>query len=424
MRSRPRHKGGGKAVSGIVKDDTGNPLIGVTVTVPGTTKGTTTDANGTYTINADNSESLNFSYVGYKPQTIHVNNQSTIDVTMSEDNTSLEEVVVVGYGVQKRRDIVGAVETLSTKGLEERMGSSMSISRSLQGAIPGLTMTFSDGKPNRGATVRIRGAENSIGSGGSALVMVDGVETDMSTVNPDDIESITVLKDASSTAVYGARGTFGVILLTTKKPQKGSAKVTYNGTFTFYKRATKPEMVTNGYDYTTSFLESYVNAFGKDPSNINNVFKFSRTWYNELARRNSDPSYEKWRVNNRNVYEYFGNTNWYDVFYKDYTTGHQHNISVTHLQRRRREIPAVQRQSQRHRQRKAVAARGEHHRLHVPLFAPADEPHGHLHNADDGIAHAQPPGLPRSPGHQSRRHVDGSGRIHGLGRLRRGQLVA
>ena len=329
MRSRPRHKGGGKAVSGIVKDDTGNPLIGVTVTVPGTTKGTTTDANGTYTINADNSESLNFSYVGYKPQTIHVNNQSTIDVTMSEDNTSLEEVVVVGYGVQKRRDIVGAVETLSTKGLEERMGSSMSISRSLQGAIPGLTMTFSDGKPNRGATVRIRGAENSIGSGGSALVMVDGVETDMSTVNPDDIESITVLKDASSTAVYGARGTFGVILLTTKKPQKGSAKVTYNGTFTFYKRATKPEMVTNGYDYTTSFLESYVNAFGKDPSNINNVFKFSRTWYNELARRNSDPSYEKWRVNNRNVYEYFGNTNWYDVFYKDYTTGHQHNISVT-----------------------------------------------------------------------------------------------
>lgn len=217
-------QGGGKAVSGIVKDDTGNPLIGVTVTVPGTTKGTTTDANGTYTINADNSESLNFSYVGYKPQTIHVNNQSTIDVTMSEDNTSLEEVVVVGYGVQKRRDIVGAVETLSTKGLEERMGSSMSISRSLQGAIPGLTMTFSDGKPNRGATVRIRGAENSIGSGGSALVMVDGVETDMSTVNPDDIESITVLKDASSTAVYGARGTFGVILLTPRSRRKAVPK--------------------------------------------------------------------------------------------------------------------------------------------------------------------------------------------------------
>ena len=321
--------GGGGSVSGIVKDPNGQPVLGVTVVVPGTTRGTTTDADGRYTIEAATGETLNFSYIGYKQQTLRVNGQTRIDVTLEEDNTSLEEVVVVGYGLQKRRDIVGAVETLSAETLEERNGSSMSISRSLQGAIPGLTMTFSDGKPNRAATIRIRGAENSIGAGGSALVLVDGVETDMSTVNPDDIESITVLKDASSTAVYGARGTFGVILMTTKAPQKGRAKVTYNGTYTFYKRATTPQMVTNGYDFTTSFLESYTNAYGTDPANINNVFKFNRTWYNELARRNSDPSFEKWRINNQNAYEYFGNTNWYDVFYRDYTTGHQHNLSVT-----------------------------------------------------------------------------------------------
>ena len=321
--------GGGGFVSGIVKDPNGQPVLGVTVVVPGTTRGTTTDADGRYTIEAATGETLNFSYIGYKQQTLRVNGQTRIDITLEEDNTSLEEVVVVGYGLQKRRDIVGAVETLSAETLEERNGSSMSISRSLQGAIPGLTMTFSDGKPNRAATIRIRGAENSIGAGGSALVLVDGVETDMSTVNPDDIESITVLKDASSTAVYGARGTFGVILMTTKAPQKGRAKVTYNGTYTFYKRATTPQMVTNGYDFTTSFLESYTNAYGTDPANINNVFKFNRTWYNELARRNSDPSFEKWRINNQNAYEYFGNTNWYDVFYRDYTTGHQHNLSVT-----------------------------------------------------------------------------------------------
>ena len=321
--------GGGGSVSGIVKDPNGQPVLGVTVVVPGTTRGTTTDADGRYTIEAATGETLNFSYIGYKQQMLRVNGQTRIDVTLEEDNTSLEEVVVVGYGLQKRRDIVGAVETLSAETLEERNGSSMSISRSLQGAIPGLTMTFSDGKPNRAATIRIRGAENSIGAGGSALVLVDGVETDISTVNPDDIESITVLKDASSTAVYGARGTFGVILMTTKAPQKGRAKVTYNGTYTFYKRATTPQMVTNGYDFTTSFLESYTNAYGTDPANINNVFKFNRTWYNELARRNSDPSFEKWRINNQNAYEYFGNTNWYDVFYRDYTTGHQHNLSVT-----------------------------------------------------------------------------------------------
>ena len=320
---------GGKSVSGSVKGPDGRPVIGATVIVSGTTRGTTTDANGLFSIEVEKGESLSFSYIGYRAQTIPVDGRSRIDITLEEDYTSLEEVVVVGYGVQKRRDIVGAVETLSAETLEERTGSSMSISRSLQGAIPGLTMTFSDGKPNRSATIRIRGAENSIGAGGSALVLVDGVETDMSTVNPDDIESITVLKDASSTAVYGARGTFGVILLTTKAPQKGHAKVTYNGTYTFYRRATTPQMVTNGYDYTTSFLESYTNAYGTDPANINNVFKFNRTWYNELARRNSDPSFEKWRINNQNSYEYFGNTNWYDVFYRDYTTGHQHNISVT-----------------------------------------------------------------------------------------------
>ena len=177
--------GGGGSVSGIVKDPNGQPVLGVTVVVPGTTRGTTTDADGRYTIEAATGETLNFSYIGYKQQTLRVNGQTRIDVTLEEDNTSLEEVVVVGYGLQKRRDIVGAVETLSAETLEERNGSSMSISRSLQGAIPGLTMTFSDGKPNRAATIRIRGAENSIGAGGSALVLVDGVETDMSTVNPD-----------------------------------------------------------------------------------------------------------------------------------------------------------------------------------------------------------------------------------------------
>ncbi len=316
-------------VSGVVLDQTGEPVVGAMVFIPGSTTGTSTDVDGKYSIKAGSDASLTFSCLGFKTETIKIASRAVLDVTMITDNTSLDESVVVGYGVQKRRDIVGAVESITTESLEERMGSSMNISRSLQGAVPGLTMTFSDGKPNRGATVRIRGAENSIGSGGSALVLVDGVETDMSTVNPDDIESITVLKDASSTAVYGARGTFGVILLTTKSPEKGRAKITYNGTFSIYQRTVVPEMVTNGYDFTTTFLESYRNAYGVDPANINNVFKFNRTWYEELARRNEDPSYEKWRVNNRGSYEYFGNTNWYDVFYKDFTTGHQHSLSVS-----------------------------------------------------------------------------------------------
>ena len=324
----PSHKGGGD-ITGTVKDKSGNPIIGAAVTIPNTARGTSTDIDGRYTIKASAKESLNFSYIGYQSQLIQINNRTTIDVVLTEDNTSLEEVVVVGYGVQKKRDIVGAVEQISSKDIADRIGSYQNVSRSLQGAIPGLTVTFSDGKPTRGASFQVRGA-NSIGAGGSALILVDGVETDITTVNSEDIESISVLKDASSTAVYGSRGTFGVILITTKRPEKGQMKITYNGSYNFYKRTVTPELVDNGYDWTTSYLEAYTNSYATDPTNINNVFRFSRAWYSELERRNSDPSYEKWRINPAdNRYEYFGNTNWYKIFYKDYTTGHQHNLSIT-----------------------------------------------------------------------------------------------
>ena len=320
---------GGGNITGTVKDKSGNPIIGAAVTIPNTARGTSTDIDGRYTIKASANESLNFSYIGYQSQLIQINNRTTIDVVLTEDNTSLEEVVVVGYGVQKKRDIVGAVEQISSKDIADRIGSYQNVSRSLQGAIPGLTVTFSDGKPTRGASFQVRGA-NSIGAGGSALILVDGVETDITTVNSEDIESISVLKDASSTAVYGSRGTFGVILITTKRPEKGQMKITYNGSYNFYKRTVTPELVDNGYDWTTSYLEAYTNSYATDPTNINNVFRFSRAWYSELERRNSDPSYEKWRINPAdNRYEYFGNTNWYKIFYKDYTTGHQHNLSIT-----------------------------------------------------------------------------------------------
>ena len=267
---------GGGNITGTVKDKSGNPIIGAAVTIPNTARGTSTDIDGRYTIKASAKESLNFSYIGYQSQLIQINNRTTIDVVLTEDNTSLEEVVVVGYGVQKKRDIVGAVEQISSKDIADRIGSYQNVSRSLQGAIPGLTVTFSDGKPTRGASFQVRGA-NSIGAGGSALILVDGVETDITTVNSEDIESISVLKDASSTAVYGSRGTFGVILITTKRPEKGQMKITYNGSYNFYKRTVTPELVDNGYDWTTSYLEAYTNSYATDPTNINNVFRFSRT---------------------------------------------------------------------------------------------------------------------------------------------------
>ena len=196
-------------IKGVVRDKSGEILPGVVVTVQGSNTGTVTDLDGNFAIKANTSDKLNFNCIGYKTLTVTVLNAAPLDITMEDDFTTLDESVVVGYGVQKRRDIVGAIETLNGEVLEERK--TANVSRSLQGQIPGLTLTFVDGKPTTNASIKIRGNTTSIGSGGSALVLVDGMETDMNTVNPDDIESISVLKDASSAAVYGAKGTFGVI---------------------------------------------------------------------------------------------------------------------------------------------------------------------------------------------------------------------
>lgn len=242
-------------IRGTVVDEEGNPVVGAFVTVQGVSGGTSTDVDGRYQIDAPAGSTLVFSFIGFRTQQVPASNAANI--VLVQDRTSLDESVVVAYGVQKKRDIVGAVENLSTKEIESRTGNTMNISRALQGTIPGLNLTFSDGKPNRDATVQIRGTVNSIGSGGSALVLIDGIEGDMNSVNPDDIESVTVLKDASSAAVYGSRGTFGVILLTTKSGGNSQPKVTYSNAFNIYTRTVKPQMVTNGLDWTTSFLEGY-----------------------------------------------------------------------------------------------------------------------------------------------------------------------
>lgn len=315
-------------VSGKILDKNGEPVAGAFVRVVGTQTGTMTETDGSYSVKAAAGQELEVSFMGFKTQTVSVGT-SPVNVILEQDNTTLEESVVVGYGVQKRRDIVGAMEVVKTEEIQERTGSAMNMTRALQGNVPGLTLTFTDGKPSRGATVRIRGNVTSIGSGGSALVLIDGVEGDMNSVNPEDIESITVLKDASSTAVYGARGTFGVILLTTKTPEKGQAKITYNGTVNFAQRTVKPQFVWDGLQWTNDFIEAYNNCRLVDPTGINNAFPYNREWHQELERRSSDPTLDEVRINTQGNYEYFGNTNWYDLFYKDWTISHQHNINVS-----------------------------------------------------------------------------------------------
>ena len=327
-----------KSVSGKVSDSTGAPLPGVTVVVKGTTSGTITDFDGKYTLaNVPGDATLVFSFVGMKTQEISVVGKMQIDVTLREEAIGVDEVVVIGYGTSKRRDIVGAVEQVSSDVLENR--SSMNVVRSLQGQVSGLNVALWDGKPTRSSTPIIRGTtfnngnsnSNSIGAGGSALVLIDGAEGDMGTLNPADIESVSVLKDASSAAVYGARGAFGVILITTKKAHKGEAKVVYNGSVSIKSRTVVPERVTNGYEWTKMYLKSWQIYNNKTtyPTGIDNVFKFTADWYNELAIRDADPTLEKFRTNSSGRYEYFGNTDWYKYFFKDFNYANEHNISVS-----------------------------------------------------------------------------------------------
>lgn len=317
-------------VTGIVLDSSGEPVIGATVMLKGTTTGVVTDADGRFSIKAHNGSEIVVSYIGYSPQTIKLTpSNRNLTVRLNQSMTNLDEVVVVGYGTMKKRDLIGAVDKVDSKVLAER--SNTSVTRALQGAIPNLNITMPDGKPTHNGSVNVRGT-GSIGSKGSALVLVDGVEGDMNMVNPQDVASVTVLKDASSTAIYGARGAFGVILITTKNAQKGDAKVTYSGSVSRRSRTVEPELVTNGYEWNKGYMLAWDNYYnGSNPYNskINNNVPFSMEWVEELERRNNDPSLEKVRVNDNGVYEYFANTDWTKEFYKDHNLSTEHNLSIS-----------------------------------------------------------------------------------------------
>jgi TonB-linked SusC/RagA family outer membrane protein len=315
-------------VTGIVTDATdGSPLPGVTVQAQATKVAVSTDGNGYYSISANQGDVLTFSFLGKEPQRITVRSEK-IDVTLKDNLRALDEVVVIGYGTTRRRDLVGAVEQIGGEALAER--SNMNVSRSLQGKVPGLTISMRDGKPSRGATIQLRGAA-SIGSGGSPLILIDGVQAhgDLTTVNPSDIASISVLKDASSAAVFGAEGAFGVILITTKNAETGKARINYNGGVSLHRRLSIPELVWNGKQWTDGWYKAYIEGMGTVPNGINNVFTYNQEWYDELVKRDADPTLEKVRVNRNGKYEYFGNTNWFDVIYKDFNISTEHNLSVS-----------------------------------------------------------------------------------------------
>ncbi|MBQ2674177.1 MAG: TonB-dependent receptor [Prevotella sp.] len=248
------------AVKGTVKDKTGEPLIGVSVTY-GSGQGTVTDIDGNFSVNVPAGSTIKFSYVGYKPQSLKAS--GNMSITLEEDNTTLEDVVVVGYGTMKRRDLTGAVASVTGETLAKNPVSN--VAQALQGQLPGVSVVSQDGRPGGTMSIRVRGG-GSITQSNDPLYIVDGVQvSDISDIPADNIESIDVLKDAASTAIYGARGANGVILITTKGSKgDGKAKVKYNMYFQFKKSSYTPE-VQNAYDYVLhnwSYAKSYGESYG------------------------------------------------------------------------------------------------------------------------------------------------------------------
>lgn len=327
-------------VSGSVKDEKSGPMVGVTVSLENKTgsfkKATQSAADGSFSISgvpAGTNYKLAFSSVGYASQvidTLVLAQGMPLSFNISMQPTALlsDEVVVVAYSTQKKVNLTGAVDQVSGKVFDNR--SIPNVAQGLQGFIPNLNITMGDGKPTQSPTFNIRG-NTSIGQGGNALVLIDGVEGNPALLNPNDIANVTVLKDASSAAIYGARGAFGVVLITTKSAEKGKTNITYSTNFSLKSPVVRPEYVTNGYEFGRIFNDAWSawNDYSQFPQNVNKTVKFSQEYLAELERRNNDPSLPKVEVNANGEYVYYANTDWYGLLYKKNTSAMDHNVSVS-----------------------------------------------------------------------------------------------
>ena len=253
-----QNKNNPKKISGVVLDATGLPIIGANVIVKGTTTGSITNLDGAFSLEVPEGSVLQISYIGYLTKEIPVKgNNTNFDIQLMDDTQALEEVVVVGYGSQKKVNVIGSIASVDSKALEAR--AVPDVSNMLTGQLSGVTITQESGNPGQDAgTIRVRGV-GSFGATPSPLVLVDGLPGSLSDLTPTDIEQISVLKDASSSAIYGSRAANGVILVTTKKGKEGKARIIYNGSVGMSQATELPELARS-YEYA----EYYNMAIGKE----------------------------------------------------------------------------------------------------------------------------------------------------------------
>ncbi|WP_162417497.1 SusC/RagA family TonB-linked outer membrane protein [Cyclobacterium roseum] len=272
-------------ISGTVTDESGAPLPGASITVLGTSSGTVTDIDGNYSITVPDEASLVFSYIGYESKTVAVGTQTTLNITLLQDASSLEEVVVVGYGTVKKSDLTGSVSSIQADKLNT--DSQSSVEQIIQGRLPGVQVTQASARPGGNFSIRIRGS-NSITAGNEPLYVIDGLPgaNPENSLNPSDIKSIEVLKDASATSIYGARGSNGVVLITTKNGKQNSPlTISYNAT-TSIQSATKTLDMMNAQQYMSFYNDVYSDR-GLEPIFSQNDFTSigaGTNWQGEIFR--------------------------------------------------------------------------------------------------------------------------------------------
>ncbi|MBD8388399.1 TonB-dependent receptor [Dysgonomonas sp. BGC7] len=303
------------SVTGRISDEKGELLIGVSVQEKGTQNGTVTDINGTYNLKLQGENSiLIVSYIGFKPQEVKVNKQNVVDIILVENISSFDEVVVVGYGNQRKVSVVGAQSTLEAKDMKMPVANLSSV---ISGRIAGVVAVQRSGEPGHdGSDIWIRGLSTLLGQSSSPLVLVDGVERSFSNIDPEDIESFTVLKDASATAVYGVRGANGVVIVKTKPGKVGKPQfsVDYYESFT---RLTKKVEMADAYTYMDARNEAQMNS--------NGTIKYSNAYIEATKKANGLLPNDNMRLYNPYLYPAI---DWADELFNDWGHNRRGNISV------------------------------------------------------------------------------------------------
>lgn len=319
------------SITGTVLDKNNQePVIGASVLIEGTSNGTITDVDGNFMLSGVPANGkLIVSYIGYVSQQLAIGGKTTFNIVLTEDSKTLEEVVVVGYGVQKKVNLTGAVSSVKGDALEHRPVTDAT--QSLQGLVPGLSVSSNgSGRPGATGSLSLRGQGNL--SGNSApYVLVDGVEMSLSDVNPNDIENISVLKDASACAIYGARAAYGVILVTTKRGEEGKLRANYQGTLAWSAPTVLPDMV-NSLDFVQFWNDGVTNTGASNRAYSADKIAALGQYINDTSSVNPwgdlQPN-ESLNAAFENSERGLGNTNYFDLHYKDYSFKHNHNLSFS-----------------------------------------------------------------------------------------------